>query len=106
MVRNRSIYDYTSFGSSIGLTFVSRTKPGPADLLDSDRDGVSDRRDRCRDTPLGALVDSRGCPTDRDGDGVFDGIDRCPTTPPGAPVNEFGCPAPPVPPAASQQRRR
>jgi hypothetical protein len=106
MVRNRSIYNYTSFGSSVGLTFVSRTGANPADLLDGDRDGVSDRRDRCRDTPLGALVDSRGCPTDRDGDGVFDGIDRCPASPPGAAVNEFGCPAPPVPPDASRRRQR
>jgi OOP family OmpA-OmpF porin len=106
MVRNRSIYSYTSFGSSFGLTYVSRTGPSSADLLDGDRDGVSDRRDRCRDTPLGALVDSRGCPTDRDGDGVVDGLDRCPATPRGAAVNEFGCPAPPVPPAVSQPRRR
>lgn len=107
MVRSRSVYNYTSFGSNVGLTILSRTKGGPGDQLDSDRDGVADRRDRCPDTPLGALVDGRGCPTDRDADGVFDGIDRCPTTPRGAAVNEFGCPAPPpVPPTASPRHQR
>lgn len=108
MVRNRSIYDYTSFGASMGLALFPGGRPGPGDLADGDRDGVPDRRDRCRGTPLGALVDSRGCPTDHDGDGVLDGIDRCPATPPGTPVNEFGCPAPPPPrpPDASPPRPR
>jgi OOP family OmpA-OmpF porin len=30
-------------------------------LVDLDRDGVDDRRDRCARTPLGAEVDERGC---------------------------------------------
>ncbi|HET8763168.1 MAG TPA: OmpA family protein, partial [Gemmatimonadales bacterium] len=47
---------------------------------------------RCPDTPLGALTDRDGCPTDTDGDDVFDGLDRCPTTPAGAKVDETGCP--------------
>jgi outer membrane protein OmpA-like peptidoglycan-associated protein len=59
---------------------------------DSDGDGVRDRDDDCPDTPRGATVDERGCPSDSDGDGVWDGIDRCPDTPRGAIVDEWGCP--------------
>jgi outer membrane beta-barrel protein len=59
---------------------------------DADGDGVSDRRDKCPDTPRGAVVDKRGCPVDSDGDGVADGLDRCPDTPSGVPVDGTGCP--------------
>ncbi len=90
MVRNRSIYDYTSFGASIGLAFLGQGSQSVG--IDSDGDGVADNRDRCRETPFGALVDSRGCPSDFDQDGVLDGIDRCPTTPRGTSVDGFGCP--------------
>jgi outer membrane protein OmpA-like peptidoglycan-associated protein/outer membrane protein W len=59
---------------------------------DSDGDGVRDSKDKCPDTPRGAIVDERGCPRDSDGDGVFDGIDTCPDTPKGCPVDARGCP--------------
>lgn len=59
---------------------------------DSDKDGVIDPLDKCPDTPKGATVDEKGCPSDSDGDGVFDGIDKCPNTLPGTPVDEKGCP--------------
>ena len=59
---------------------------------DSDGDGVLDRDDRCKDTPLGARVDAFGCPMDSDGDGVYDGIDQCPGTPNKAKVDATGCP--------------
>jgi outer membrane protein OmpA-like peptidoglycan-associated protein/opacity protein-like surface antigen len=59
---------------------------------DSDKDGVSDAKDGCPGTPVGAKVDKKGCPTDEDGDGVFDGLDKCPGTPEGAKVNAQGCP--------------
>lgn len=65
---------------------------GGAAPSDSDNDGVTDRRDKCPDTPAGATVDERGCPIDSDGDGVPDGIDRCADTPKGTPVDEKGCP--------------
>ena len=71
----------------LGLTFGPR---GVA--IDSDGDGVHDRRDACPDTPRGAVVDERGCPKDTDGDGVYDGIDACPDTPRGWPVDNRGCP--------------
>jgi OOP family OmpA-OmpF porin len=55
-------------------------------------DGVPDKKDNCPDTPMGAIVDERGCPIDTDGDGVFDGLDKCPGTPAGATVDNTGCP--------------
>jgi OOP family OmpA-OmpF porin len=59
---------------------------------DSDKDGVSDPKDECPGTPLGAKVDKKGCPTDEDGDKVYDGLDKCPGTPLGAKVDMQGCP--------------
>ncbi|NIM96886.1 MAG: outer membrane beta-barrel protein [candidate division Zixibacteria bacterium] len=60
-------------------------------LMDTDKDGVSDRNDFCADTPYGAVVDERGCPLDSDGDGIYDGLDRCPNTPPKSDVDVNGC---------------
>ncbi len=59
---------------------------------DTDGDGVYDKKDKCPDTPHGAIVDAKGCPKDSDGDGVWDGIDQCPDTPHGWPVDARGCP--------------
>jgi len=59
---------------------------------DADHDHVADKRDACPDTPVGATVDKRGCPSDADSDGVFNGIDVCPDTPHGATVDATGCP--------------
>jgi opacity protein-like surface antigen len=61
-------------------------------LKDSDKDGVPDRVDVCADTPMGALVNEKGCPLDSDGDGIYDGLDKCPRTPPGTTVDVNGCP--------------
>lgn len=61
--------------------------------VDSDRDGVFDRLDRCDNTPVGAIVDEYGCPRDSDRDGVLDGLDKCPDTPPGEKVDRSGCSA-------------
>jgi outer membrane protein OmpA-like peptidoglycan-associated protein len=59
---------------------------------DTDVDGIPDKRDRCPETPSGAVVDASGCPLDTDGDKVFDGLDKCAGTPKGAIVDETGCP--------------
>jgi len=86
---------------------------------DTDGDGVSDRKDKCPDTPAGVKVDVVGCPVDTDGDGIADyqdkcpevkglaalqgcpdadgdGVadadDRCPNTPAGVKVDASGCP--------------
>lgn len=57
---------------SIGFTFNFGQK------LDEDKDGVSDRNDKCPGTPPGKAVDKSGCPLDRDKDGVADYLDECP----------------------------
>ncbi len=59
---------------------------------DSDHDGVSDRKDKCPDTPVGVVVDKNGCPIDSDNDGVPDYLDKCPNTPAGVAVDKNGCP--------------
>ncbi len=94
----RGIYaPNTGFGSgtwaghvagSLGISIFS--KGGPP--IDTDRDGVFDKRDACPGTPLGAMVDPRGCPLDGDRDGVYDGLDQCSNTPIGARVDTKGCP--------------
>lgn len=45
---------------------------------DADKDGVSDKQDKCPGTPKGSQVDGKGCPLDRDGDGIADQYDLCP----------------------------
>jgi len=70
-----------------GITFALGAKG-----RDTDGDGVTDRKDKCPSTPLGAKVDENGCPLDSDGDKVFDGLDQCPGTPKGCTVNSAGCP--------------
>src|SRR5467141_2785486 len=79
----------THLMGSAGLAFFQSDGPPAAD---ADHDRVSDKKDACPDTPLGATVDSRGCPADADSDGVLNGIDACPTTPTGATVDATGCP--------------
>ena len=78
--------DLTHPQATIGFNWVSGKSQ-----LDHDRDGVAGHRDRCRDTPAGALVDARGCPRDSDRDGVFDGLDECPATAAGLSVDVYGC---------------
>jgi outer membrane protein OmpA-like peptidoglycan-associated protein len=79
---------FTNLGASVGISYMIGSRP----LTDTDRDGVFDSQDRCRNTQPGILVDARGCPSDTDRDGVPDGVDRCPTTSAGSPVNAVGCP--------------
>jgi outer membrane protein OmpA-like peptidoglycan-associated protein len=60
---------------------------------DTDADGVSDRIDRCPETPAAAAgwVDAYGCAVDGDRDGVPDYRDACPETSDSWPVNDSGC---------------
>jgi OmpA-OmpF porin, OOP family len=76
-----------NFIFSAGLDFVLG-----GHIKDSDQDGITDRHDKCPNTPLGAKVDAKGCPMDSDGDGVFDGLDQCSNTPKGVKVDSRGCP--------------
>ena len=68
----------------VGLTFNMGSD------MDADKDGVSDKKDNCPNTPSGVAVDKMGCPLDRDGDGVADYIDRCPDV--AGSTNLNGCP--------------
>ena len=70
-----------------GLVFAFGGKENDADM-----DGVTDKKDKCPDTPHGCTVDASGCPIDSDGDGVCDGLDQCANTPHGATVDAKGCP--------------
>lgn len=64
--------------------------PGKAKKKDADGDGVTDKLDKCPDTPAGVPVDANGCPLDTDKDGILDYLDECPTV---AGLQEFkGCP--------------
>ncbi|HXF95806.1 MAG TPA: OmpA family protein, partial [Gemmatimonadales bacterium] len=73
---------------SLGLSLFA----GGGPVVDTDRDGIADRRDACPATPAGAVVDPQGCPADSDGDQVFNGLDACPNTPAGVTVDRTGCP--------------
>jgi outer membrane protein OmpA-like peptidoglycan-associated protein len=79
--------DFTTLKGIAGWTWGVGARP-----KDTDGDGVFDKKDKCPDTPHGAIVDKVGCPIDSDGDGVWDGIDQCPDTPKGWPVDAKGCP--------------
>ena len=74
--------------SSLALSWVFGGDPP----VDTDGDGVLDRKDKCDFTPVGALVDAGGCAVDSDGDQVPDGVDRCPGSPAGSRVDGSGCP--------------
>jgi OmpA-OmpF porin, OOP family len=80
----------SSMAYTAGLQF---TLGGTSETVDTDGDGVSDKKDECPNTPAGCVVDSKGCPIDSDGDGVCDGIDTCPNTPSGVRVDDKGCPS-------------
>lgn len=65
-------YDQAWF-HTIGLTF------NLGKVVDTDGDGVSDKNDKCVNTPKGDLVNpSTGCSIDTDNDGIADNKDVCP----------------------------
>ncbi|MEP7325763.1 MAG: OmpA family protein, partial [Gemmatimonadota bacterium] len=88
IISRSSSPSFSNFAMGAGISLMLRSRS----LTDSDGDGVYDRYDRCSNTPVGAIVDGRGCPSDADQDGVFDGVDRCPQSPAGAQVDPVGCP--------------
>ncbi len=57
---------------------------------DADKDGVTDSKDKCPNTPEGVKVDKDGCEIDTDKDGIVDRLDKCPEVP-GVPALN-GCP--------------
>jgi len=85
---NRLPYKTDRFNFAVGFNVVFGNRQ------DSDKDGVSNRRDKCPDTPHGVIVNKKGCPLDTDGDGVYDFLDKCPDTPQAAysTIDADGCP--------------
>lgn len=81
-------YKTDRFNLAVGFNIVFGNKQ------DNDKDGVSNRRDKCPDTPYGVIVNKKGCPLDTDGDGVYDFLDKCPDTPKEAhsTIDADGCP--------------
>ncbi|MEP6572086.1 MAG: OmpA family protein [Gemmatimonadota bacterium] len=86
-LRSQSSRKFSNLTGSLGVSLMIGSQP----LVDTDGDHVYDRSDKCPNTPLGALVDKTGCPTDADSDGIPDGLDRCPNSPKGASVDAVGC---------------
>ncbi|MGI4867548.1 MAG: OmpA family protein [Janthinobacterium lividum] len=60
------------------MNFSAGLRANLGKAKDTDGDGVSDKKDKCPDTPTGVKVDVNGCPVDTDGDGVADYLDKCP----------------------------
>ncbi len=60
-------------------------------ILDTDKDGVVDEKDKCPLTKDGAIVSADGCELDNDLDGVADSKDECPNTVYGKKVSITGC---------------
>ncbi|MDA3945128.1 MAG: OmpA family protein [Helicobacteraceae bacterium] len=91
---NPAYSDATSEGRALSnRVMVALYVYTPEDIeVDSDGDGVFDKRDACPETPKGVRVDLKGCPLDTDGDGVYDYKDQCPGTSKGIEVNNDGCP--------------
>jgi len=78
-------------GTLGGLLCETEPEEAPGVEPDTDKDGVVGSRDACPNTPVGAIVDSKGCTLDTDSDGVADYKDQCPSSALGAIVNELGC---------------
>lgn len=91
-------YRSNRFNVQTGLAFTFGSSK------DDDRDGVSNKRDKCPDTDIDMLmarcpdkkrtsfVDRDGCILDDDRDGVANCYDKCPDTPEGVTVDKNGCP--------------
>ncbi|AMJ65115.1 OmpA family protein [Hymenobacter sp. PAMC 26628] len=75
-VNNNATTFWDKHDRYLQLTAGVRANIGKA--KDTDGDGVSDKKDKCPDTPTGVKVDLNGCPLDTDGDGVPDYQDKCP----------------------------
>jgi outer membrane protein OmpA-like peptidoglycan-associated protein len=69
-----------------GINYAFRFGSGKD--MDTDGDGISDKRDKCPNAP-GSKANN-GCPDDKDQDGVADNVDKCPDVSGSAALN--GCP--------------
>jgi len=79
---------------SIGYDNTRTYTPACTATRDDDKDGVSQEKDRCQETPVGSSVNANGCAQsqlDDDKDGVVNTNDICPNTPTATAVNSVGC---------------
>jgi outer membrane protein OmpA-like peptidoglycan-associated protein len=86
--------EYINWGAQVGLSVVFGGGGGPPKVKDKDQDSVTDKLDRCPNTPIGKPVDAAGCAAsqkDADRDGVNDEVDACGGTAVGEPVDAEGC---------------
>jgi hypothetical protein len=77
------------------ITACGKGKKPVVEVLDADKDGVTDAVDSCPNT-VETPVDAAGCSQsqrDDDRDGVANGSDKCPDTPANAVVDTNGCSA-------------
>ena len=73
------------------LNDVADLKQRPVlDLTDTDGDGVIDMIDQEKNSPTGAMVDTKGVSLDSDKDGVPNHLDKEPYSPPGFTVDGIG----------------
>jgi len=79
-----------TFGISFAFTPKDK-KDYYSSGYDDDLDGISNRFDKCPNTPLKIGVDTDGCALDSDNDGVTDNKDLCPDTIKGFFVDKNGC---------------
>jgi hypothetical protein len=92
---NLSVKSQTIDHSYIDVDPTSKTLNDPSfrtdtDKDDTDKDGVSDIKDDCQGTPIGAVVNKKGCPLDTDKDGIPDYLDKQPNSIKGEPVDLTG----------------
>ncbi len=70
-----SYFSDTKFGSNV--YFGASIPISKRRIKDSDKDGISDRKDKCPNEK--GVAEMQGCPDpDKDGDGVLDKDDKCP----------------------------
>ena len=86
---------FQDYGLKLGVAYKFGGSTIKSRDTDTDKDGVPDSRDACKNSPLNSKVDEVGCAlivtADSDGDGVKDTTDRCPNTPKGKTVDQYGC---------------
>lgn len=83
--------DYETTDAALTISLSYRFGDGAAYVIDTDGDGVGDKKDRCPDSPAGREVNQFGCPLDGDNDGVVDHMDQCKNTPANIKVDVQGC---------------
>ena len=84
---------------AVSIPSATGKKSASSTAIDSDKDGVLDQNDQCKNTPFGTKIDKNGCPLkevsatlDSDKDGVFDQNDQCQNTLSGTKIDKNGCP--------------